>query len=402
MELLDRIWYPSDGVYLTLIGHSSMIFQPQEGVVRDMSEDISKVEKWSKAATVGPESIKTGETDFHAFSISPEEELFLDFVPTSVMNMLKDKSSWNNRLTAVNDIDRILKTSCGLSDADLKSIVDLILVAVNDSQSKVSQKGLQVLEYLVTMVGKGIIPYLTSLTPKVLTKIGSNKGNLKKAGMGLFKTLMNEVGPMQVLNEVANNGLRYKTSRVREESVNVIISGLVHYENGGLQLLPIAMELIPCMADSKAKVRQASFEALALITSRLEESELSQVISAVISIDKASKPKNENGLNLMDAYQSRLARRSVPKLDEHGLVQYSIPVLKTSSETLYTGPDVDWIAAAIGGGSTHTQAESSSPPQLPPTSATSGPPSTFRPYRSAGNRPWETDGKQEVGGLSVS
>lgn len=364
-----------------------------------MSEDISKG-RWSKAATVGPESIKTGETDFQAFSLSPEEELFLDFVPTSVTNMLKDKSSWNNRLTAVGDIDRILKTSSGLSDADLKSIVDLILIAVNDSQSKVSQKGLQVMDYLVTLVGKGIVPHLTNMTPKILTKIGSNKGNLKKAGMSLFKTLMDEVGPTQVLNEVANSGLKYKTSRVREEAVNVIISGVIHYENGGLQLLPIVMELIPCMTDTKAKVRQASFEALALITSKLEESELSQVISTVISIDKAS-PKSENGPSLMDAYQSRLARRSVPKLDEHGLVQYSIPVLRLSSETVYSGPDVDWISAAIGGGggggSTQIQVESNSPPQLPPTSA--GQPSTFRPYRSAGKRPWETDNKQEVGGL---
>lgn len=368
-----------------------------------MSEDTSNAGRWKKAATVGPESIKTGETDFNAFS--PEEELFLEFVPTSVINMLKDKSSWNNRLAAVGEIDKMLRTSSGLSHTDLKSIVDLILVAVNDSQSKVSQKGLQVMEYLVTLVGKGITPYLPSLTPKVLIKIGSNKANLKIAGMKLFKTLMGEIGPMVVLSEVANSGLKYKTSRVREESVNVIISGLIHYENGGLQLLPIAMALIPCMADGKAKVRQASFEALSLVTSRLEENELSDVITSVISTDKEYQSKNENAPSLTDAFQSRLARRVFPKLDEHGLIQYSIPVLKTSSEALYTGPDVDWISAAVTStGSTQLQMDSIFPPQLasgPSSAASSGPPSTFRPYRSAGKRPWETDNKQEVGGPSV-
>lgn len=360
---------------------------------------------------MAPETSRTRETDFNAFS--PEEELFLEFLPPSIMNMLNDKSNWNNRLSGVNDIEKILEScSSGLSGQDLKSAVDLLLLAVNDSQSKVSQKGLQVMENLVKLVGKAILPHLASLTPKILAKVGSNKGNLKKAGMSLFKALMNAVGPMQVLNQVANTGLRYKTSRVREESVNVIISGLIYFKNDGLQLLPIALELVPCMADSKAKVRQASFEAIALITSRLEEGELLELMSTVISVDRAGSGGN-NGLKLVDAYQSRLARMSVPKLDEHGLVQYSIPVLRTSSEMLYKGPDVDWISAAsVGGGSssgsTHPQ---DSPPQLPPTitptssSITSGglgPPSTFRPYRSAGKRPWETEIKQqEVGGLSV-
>lgn len=375
-----------------------------------MSEDLSRcsalndskdsdVGKWNRTACVGPESTKNRETDFHAFSLSPEEELYLDFVPTSVVNMLSDKSSWNNRLSAVSEIEKIIKkTSTTLPDVDMRSVMDLLLISINDSQSKVAQKGLQVMEYLVTLVGKRIAPHLSALTLKVLTKVGSNKGNLKKAGMSLFKTLMGAVGPMQVLNEVANSGLRYKTSRVREESVNVIISALIYYENGGIQLLPIAKELVPCMVDSKAKVRQASFEAIALVTSKLENSELAQVIAMVVSVHKTSQT-NDNGLNLMDAYQSRLARRAFPKLDEHGLVQYSIPILKPSAGMLFTGPDVDWISCAVCGGSVPFQGDSSSPQQPLQNSISmgSGPPSTFRPYRSAGKRPWET----EVGAVCV-
>ena len=369
-----------------------------------MSEDLSKAGRWNKAAaTVSPESIKPADTDFNAFS--PEEELFLeDFMPNSVANMLKDKSNWSNRLSAVGDIEKTLKTSKGLSDADLKSVVDLILIAVNDSQSKVAHKGTQVLEYLVTLVGKGIAPHLTSLTPKVLVKISSNKGNLKKAGMSLFKTLMGVLGPMKVLDEVVSCGLHHKASRVREEAVNVIISALIYYESAGLQhdIYPIASELVTCMADCKAKVRQAVLEALSLIASQMNDVEFSELMSVVLKIDASGQ---SNGVSLRDVYLSRLARKLVPTLDEHGLVRYAIPILKASSlEGLYTGPDVDWITAPVGGGtpSLQTQVVSSSPPQLTPISAASGSagqqPSTFRPYRSAGKRPWETDSKQEVGG----
>lgn len=372
----------------------------------------SKLGKWDRTASVGPESAKTGETDFNAFSLSPVEEVYLEFIPSSVVAMLNDKSNLNNRLAAIGSIERTLKqTSSVLSDKDLKYVVDLISISVNDSQSKLSQKALQVMEYVVNLVGKRLTPYVAGLTPKVLTKVSSNKGNLKKAGMSLFKALMSATGPMLVLNEIMNSGLRYKTSRVREESINVIISAILHFENGEIQVIPIARELLPSMIDSKAKVRQASFEAVALISSRYVD-QLDEVVTIIATLHKASERTNkENGLSLMDAYHSRLARNAIPKLDENGLVQYSVPILKASQE-LYSGPDVDWIHAGStstggvtattvsGRGPTvlnYSQVNSQPPPPQSSNILESDPPSTFRPYRSAGKRPWETENKQEVG-----
>lgn len=390
-----------------------------------MSEDLSstmkdsrdsKLGKWDRAACVGPESAKTGETDFNAFSLSPVEEVYLEFIPSSVVAMLNDKSNLNNRLEAIGSIERTLKQTLSvLSDKDLKYVVDLVSISVNDSQSKLSQKGMQVMEYVVNLVGKRLTPYVAGLTPKILTKVSSNKGNLKKAGMSLFKVLMSAIGPMLVLNEIMNSGLRYKTSHVREESINVIISAILHFENGEIQLIPITRELIPSMIDGKAKVRQASFEAVALISSRLVN-QLDEVVTIIATLHKANERMNkENGLSLMDAYHSRLARNAIPKLDENGLVQYSVPILKASQE-LYSGPDVDWIRAGStstggvatvsgkgGTGSNYSQVHSNSPSQLPPQSSNileSDPPSTFRPYRSASKRPWETENKQEVGSTS--
>ena len=397
-----------------------MIFLSREETAEVMSENFSlsgfgtvkdsEPGKWNKTARVGPESHKNGEIDFHAFSLSPTmEEMYLEFIPPSVAKMLNDKSNWNNRLSAVGDIEKSLKQmSTVLSDADLKHIVDLVAISVNDSQSKVSQKGLQVMEYLAMLVGKRLVPYLGSLTMKILTKVSSNKGNLKKAGMSLFKMLMDTIGPMQILKEVVNCGLRYKTARIREEAINVIISALLYYKNGGIQLLPLAKELISCMMDSKAKVRQASFEAMALITRRSEGSvEFEEVIEMVANAHRAvesRKSHEESGLSLMDAFQSRLARELYPRLDENGLVQYSVSVLRSSSELL--GPDVDWICAGtIPGASTgHLQSASKSPPlqvaQNPPQPQHSAAPmeAAFRPYRSAGKRPWETENKAEVNG----
>jgi hypothetical protein len=377
-----------------------------------MSEDFPSTSvkdyelgKWSRTACVGPESSRNGETDFQAFSLSPVEEVYLELIPSSVGRMLNDKLNWSNRLAAIGDIEKTLKqTPSSLSDADLKSVISLVATSVNDSQSKVSQKGLQVMEYLTRLVGKKVVPYLDGLMVKILMKVSSNKGNLKKAGMSLLKTLMDSVGPMQIVKEVVNCGLRYKTSRVREEAVNVIISAFLHYENGELQLVPIAKELVLCMMDSKAKVRQASFEAMALITKRSQDNiELAEVVEIVAGAHRAvelQKNPDERGLSLMDAYQSRLARDALPKLDENGLVQYSIPVLRSSSEFL--GPDVDWICAGTVPGVTTSSKLSQQVPQVLNPPQPQEPPlhkeSNFRPYRSAGKRPWEAENKPEVSG----
>lgn len=392
-----------------------MIFLSREKTAELMSEDFSssglvsvkELGKWSKTARVGPETLKNGETDFHAFSRSPTmEKVYLELIPPSVAKMLNDKSNWNNRLVAIGDIEKSLKQkSAVLSDTDLKYVVDLIAISVNDSQSKVSLKGLQVMEYLAMLVGKRLVPYLDSLTLKILIKVSSNKGNLKKAGMSLFKVLMDTVGPVPVVKEVVNCGLGYKTSRVREEAINVIISALLFFKNGEIQLLPLASELISCMMDGKAKVRQASFEAMALVMNRSEgnvefEDIVAMVANAHTAVESRKSP-DESGLSLMDAFQSRLARKLYPSLDENGLVQYSVSVLKSSSELL--GPDVDWICAAtIPGVSTGLSQPSLRSPPLhvalnPPQLQDHSPvESIFRPYRSAGKRPWETENKAEV------
>ena len=191
--------------------------------------------------------------------------------------------------------------------------------------------------------------------------------------------------------------------------MNVVIIALLYYDNGEINLLNVARDIVQSMQDGRSRVRQAAFEAIALISSQLNESDLRHVVSMVVEVHRMTRSSQSNrpnapqngDMNLVDAFHARIARKQVPKLDNQGLVQYSVPVLKTSNEVLHSGPDVDWISAGSGGSaSTQLQVDSNSPPQ--PSSQNSQlstvapPPSSFRPYRSAGKRPWETDVKQEV------
>ena len=355
------------------------------------------VKHW-EGACVGPTSITNCEPNFTAFT--QDESGLLDLVPPSVMTNMKDKSNWSNRLSAANEIERILKQpSTAITTDSLKKVVELILTSMGDTQFKVSQKGLQVMVQLIAIVGKRILPFLPALTPKVLTKMSSTKGDLKKLGMELFTVLMKTVGPAKVITEVSSCGLAHKTSRVREESINVVILGLLFSQTCSLPLRSVARELVPRMVDTKPKVRQAAFEAIALLTSKLDDSEFEQVIILVGEVHTRYKSQHLSDLSLMDAYYARLERHSVPSLDEQGRVQYSVapinPDGSISQNSLYqTGADVDWIIAPLLSTGSSPQAlgavvsgRSSQRPSSPPS---------FRPYRSAGKRPWEVEDQSEV------
>jgi len=377
----------------------SMIF------VRNMAKDNSSypvlnndVKHW-EGACVGPTSITNCEPNFHAFS--QNDSTLLDLVPPSVMTNMKDKSNWSNRLSAANEIERILKQpSTAITTENLKNVVDLILTSMGDTQSKVSQKGLQVMIQLVTIVGKRISPYLPALTQKVLTKMSSTKGDLKKLGVELFTVLMEAVGPAKVITEVSSCGLAHKTSRVREESINVVILGLLFSQSTRLHLPSVARELVPRMTDTKPKVRQAAFEAIALLTSKLDDSEFEQLVILIGEAHTRNKPQHLSDLSLMDAYHARLERHSIPALDAQGRLQYSVAPINpdgsiSQSSPYHTGADVDWIVAPLlttvsspqALGETVLSGRGSQRPPSPPS---------FRPYRSAGKRPWEVEDHNEV------
>lgn len=364
-----------------------------------MAEDKLQSSEVGRTACVAPESPKNVETNFHAFS-SDSETKKMDLVPLSVVDMLSDKSDWNKRMLAICDIQSILKQSSDseISPGNLREVVKLVTISINDSQSKISLRGLQVLEFLVNLVGKRIFPHMSNLTFKILTKIGSNRGDLKKAGMSVFKALMEACGPMQLFTEITRHDYKNR-NRVREEAVNVIISIVIYYENKGIDLVQIADKVVSFLTDSKAKVRQAAFEALALVSKNLEEKDLGIVVEKIAHL----KPQTYNGFCVMDAFYARLARESFPSIDKNGLVQHSVPVMNPGSQVTYTGADVDWITAPSAYPN-HSQLESGpSVPPPPPTNLPTNPPAdpilpggtsqsmTFRPYRSAGKRPWETD-----------
>ena len=367
---------------------------------------------WNYSARVAPENGLNGDevTDYLAF-VHPgsHDDLYLGLFPKYIVNLLQDSTNWKNRLSGVTKIQSVVN---GISDKSLLEnnlplVLELVSSPMSDSHFKVSQMGLELIESLVKKVGRGIRPHMPDLVKSIIPKVGSNKTVLKEAGMRALMELMRASDPQPVVMEVANFGLCHKTSRVREESVNVITAALLTFDSSQFNFHIIVRELCPCMTDGKVKVRQASFEAMTLLC-HLEGANLKEVVSNLATLHRSSSNRSprqqvvENGLEeekeltLMDAFYTRISRKLLPTLTSAGLVQHGLQVVSDKLPPT-TGSDVAWILSAGDVKVKGKQFESSLD-----TSCNQSNESFFRPYRSAGKRlPWEKDQNGQTNAANV-
>ncbi len=345
------------------------------------------------------------EVDQKAFSA--EDVVFGPF-PSHVVNLLQDANNWKNRTSGVTKMQSIISElpSDYSLESHLEPVLKLATSTLSDNHFKVTQLGLELIACIVAKAGKSIRPFLSSLVQGIMGKVGSNKFVLKQAGLQVLKELMVALRPTPVINEIMEFGDNHKLSRVREETLNAISVAILTFPKSEFDFSSILKKTIPSMCDNKPRVRQASFETVALICN-IEPAIVEETVTEIVSQRDAHKAKYcaQNGLTLMVAFQTRLARRSsgVPKLNSSGLIEYSIPISSSKTGLIANGDDVQWILAAggtksqssgdvseVGDGSLLQSAQRKG-------SLTNGVPSSSRPYRSAGKRlPWEIEGEELV------
>ena len=402
-----------------------MVYVSKSGKVNEMASsgqshsllnDSLDTLEWhqAKVSTVSPESHRNGDVDYSAFSHNGSEDICFGLFPGYVVDLMNDKANWKNRTSGITKMQTIINElpDCSPLYPHLDLILQLATTTLSDSHFKVVQMGLELIACIVARVCDRIRSHLPSLIQSILVRVGSNKYVLKEVGMRVLKELMIAVRPRLVVNEIITFGLRHKTSRVREESLNVISAALLSFPKTEFDLISIVKDIAPSMGDNKSRVRQAALETVALLCSLVNESDLKQIIAMVAGIQRNNPARYcvHNGPSMMDAFHSRLARQGVPQLNAHGLVDHVVTVANTKPPFSKTGSDVSWITCAGGVKaqpnvdqmkSTEYPEPLSQPRQRRP-SATNGITSISRPYRSAGKRlPWEVEGEDIVSCLIV-
>ena len=320
-------------------------------------------------------------------STSTPKSYYLGLFPHHIVQEMSDVLSPANRRAAISTVHQVILDcqNVELLVESLQEITKLVTIPLNDSNIKIVLMGLEVLNDLVDKVPGHLSPCLCILIPTYMAKIGNNKYVVKQAGMKLLKHLMEVMSPMPVIDVIMDHGLSYKQSKIREETLNIVIASLLEFPASEFNLLCIIEKIAPLLADNKQKVRQACLETCMVLASKLGPEQFQSLVTAVIRVER-TLPSNEKNsqLSLMLAFQTRLSRKDLPQLNEDGLVDHVVNVANGKNVTGLAGMDVDWILAAS------SSEKSNSPSGKGRSHSTSGP----GPLKSAGKKlPWDKSSK---------
>lgn len=317
------------------------------------------------------------------------ERIEYGFVPLSVLAKLRDQSNWRVRAQGIEELKTLMRQLSDITPVlpHLGSLFGLLLDFLDDVNFKITVTSLQIFGLLVSKLGPNVRPFLKPLGAALTNKLGDNKIVIRQENMKVLMQLMQILSPKAVLN-VLTSSLQHRNSRVREETVNVVIAALLTFPSSDFDLPELTRAIAPALVDSKRRVRQAALEAFAVIAQAMGPGRLQPVVSAVDAVELTL-----GGDGVMAAIQARLARRQLPRMNDDGLVEYAIPV--PSSGTVRgqnkspRGADIEWVLAGTTGSGSADVNSARSTPGFNDSMNNSGP--SPRRFFSAGkNRlPWE-------------
>jgi len=331
-------------------------------------------------------------------------------IPSHVMSQINDQENFKLRAKGVEELRNIMYD---LNEDDVQSnlmphmisFISFLNNLLDDSNFKITTVTLEILRILVEKLGKNVKQFLKPLSTTLAKRMGDNKIVVRQAVMKVAMKMMQSYTAKPVLSVICEN-LQHKNSKVRQETLNIIIAAMLTFPSYAFDLPAVCRMVAPTLTDVKRQVRQGALECLSVIAQTMGPGRLQPLVQAVDQVELSS-----DGEGVMGAVQARLARRQLPKLNSEGLVEYATPV-PSSASTRSTasfqtqGADMEWI---MGGSSSMRglsrsdtmELESVSSASTPtPTANTSDQNGQSRPFVSAGKGrkklPWEGESNGQV------
>ena len=327
-------------------------------------------------------------------------------IPSQVMKQVNDQENFKLRAQGVEELKSIIRDLHsnelhGNLLPHMMAFIAFLNTLMDDSNFKITTVTLEILNILTEKLGTNVKQFLRPLANTLTKRMGDNKIVVRTAVMKVSIKLMQSYQPKPVLSVICEN-LQHKNSRIRQETINIIIAALLTFPSYDFDLPKICEVVAPALTDSKRQVRQAALECLAVIAQAMGLGKLQPLVHAVDSVELSSE-----GEGVMTAVQARLARRQLPKLNGEGLVEYATPIPSSASSRTPVqnlGADVEWICAVGNSGSARQLSRNdtmelesvTSSARSTPAVVDSTTPGTRARFMSAGRNklPWEEDTEQ--------
>uniref|UniRef100_A0A8C9EJ36 TOG array regulator of axonemal microtubules 1 n=1 Tax=Pavo cristatus TaxID=9049 RepID=A0A8C9EJ36_PAVCR len=277
----------------------------------------------------------------------PAERPGLGLLPAELRGRLLDQEDYRSRTRAVEELQRVLGALSPAAVASapapaLLGLLGLLCALLDDANFAVVLGALEAAQLLALRLGGRLRAFLGPLVAAVAKGLGDPRAALRQRCHRLLRRLMEAAGPRRVLGLLLRREhLRHRNARVREEVVVACIAALLTYPGRELDLGRLAFGLAPALLDGKRRVRHAALEAFALLASAMGPGKSGLLFEAVDAVEL-----EDNGDGVMHAVQARLARKSLPRLGEHGLVEYAMPLPSCAQGCgVPRGADTEWLLA---------------------------------------------------------
>jgi len=145
---------------------------------------------------------------------------------------------------------------------DIGAFIDGLIPWMQSSNFKVSQNGLEVTCFMIDRLGSDFRPYLTTVLPTVVDRLGDNKEVVReKANIALCKLMDSTVQP-QPLFEKMMNAFTHKNGKVREEILLLLQNTLNAHGASSLTVSKFIPSIVTLVGDPQSIVRDTALATL--------------------------------------------------------------------------------------------------------------------------------------------
>ncbi|XP_071053520.1 CLIP-associating protein isoform X4 [Onthophagus taurus] len=146
---------------------------------------------------------------------------------------------------------------------DIGQFIDGLIPWMQSSNYKVSSNGIEVMTYLVDRLGHDFRPYLQTVLPAVVDRLGDAKDTVReKAQLLILKILEREVLTPQSLLDKLTPSFSHKNAKIREEVLRCLVNTLNEHGAQTVSLNKLIPHIVKLLSDSTVTVRDTAFSTM--------------------------------------------------------------------------------------------------------------------------------------------
>ncbi|XP_063908195.1 CLIP-associating protein isoform X7 [Zophobas morio] len=146
---------------------------------------------------------------------------------------------------------------------DIGLLIDGLIPWMQSSNYKVSSNGIEVMTYLIDRLGTDFRPYLQTVLPNVIDRLGDAKDTVReKAQLLILKLLERNALSPQTLLEKLTPGFTHKNAKIREEVLRCLLNTLNEHGAQSLTLSRFIPDIVKLLSDPTSTVRDTAFNTL--------------------------------------------------------------------------------------------------------------------------------------------